>query len=123
MAKKKRKTSKSKRRSPCPIACTLDVLGDKWTLIVVRDLLLGRSRFKEFLESPENIPTNILAERLSRLLENDIVEQIPAEQGSKRMAYRLTEKGQALRPVLRAMVKWGLRWEPGTRTSLRAKSN
>jgi len=56
----------STRRSPCPVACSLDLIGDKWTLLVIRDLLFGRSRFKDFAASPEGIPTNILSERLGR---------------------------------------------------------
>lgn len=103
------------RRSPCPVACSLDLFGDRWTLLVVRDLFLGRARFKEFTAAPEGIPTNILAERLERLLAHGIIEQIPAEDGTKRLAYRLTEKGQALRPVLKAMRDWGLAWVEATR--------
>jgi len=62
------------RRSVCPIATTLDLLGDKWTLLVVRDLLfVGKRRFGEFLESPEGIPTNILTDRLRRLEEHGVV--------------------------------------------------
>jgi DNA-binding HxlR family transcriptional regulator len=87
-------------------------------LLVVRDLLLGRSRFKDFTASPEGIPTNILAERLERLLEADVIETMPAAEGSRRLAYRLTKKGMALLPVLRAMKDWGLKWEKGTRTDI-----
>ena len=85
---------------------------------MVRDLLLGRGRFKEFLASPEGIPTNILTDRLERLLEAGVVDRIPASNGGKRMAYRLTPKGRALRPVLRGLSAWGLRWEPGTRVGM-----
>jgi DNA-binding HxlR family transcriptional regulator len=109
------KTVAVERRSPCPVACTLDILGDRWTLLVVRDLFLGRARFKDFEASPEGIPTNILSERLERLLRANIVEQVPAGEGSKRFAYRLTTKGKALAPVLLAMRDWGLKWEKGTR--------
>ena len=56
------------RRSRCPVACTLDVLGDRWSLLVVRDVMRGKRRYAEFLESPEGIPTNILADRLKRLV-------------------------------------------------------
>ena len=83
--------------------------------MIVRDLMLGRSRFRDFSASPEAIPTNILSDRLERLLEHNIVEQIPAQDGTKRFAYRLTEKGQALQPVLRAMRDWGLEWDKTTR--------
>ncbi|MBS0659074.1 MAG: helix-turn-helix transcriptional regulator [Verrucomicrobia bacterium] len=106
------------RRSPCPVACFLDLLGDRWTLLVVRDLLLGRSRFKEFVASPEGIPTNILSERLRRLTEQGVVEQIESSPGSKHLAYRLTRRGQALRPVLESMRAWGLKHLRGTRAAL-----
>ena len=99
------------RRSPCPVACGLDLFGDKWTLLIIRDLILGRSRFKDFIESPEGIPTNILSDRLERLRDGGLVEHIPAADGSKRLA---------LRPVLRAMRDWGLKWEPGTKATMEA---
>jgi DNA-binding HxlR family transcriptional regulator len=106
-------------RSPCPVACMLDVCGDRWTLLVIRDLFFGRSRFKDFSASPEGIPTNILSDRLNRLLRHGLAEQVPAEDGSLRMGYQLTEKGRALRPVLEAMRDWGLKWEPTTRAEMR----
>ncbi len=102
------------RRSPCPVACALDIFGDRWTLLIIRDLFLGRRRFKEFAGSPEGIPTNILSNRLERLLGGGLVRQIPADKGSKRLAYELTEKGLALRPVLQSIRDWGLQWESGT---------
>ena len=116
----KRRRAPDDRRSPCPVACALDLLGDRWTLLVVRDLMLGRSRFKDFIASPEKIPTNILSERLARLAKHDIVEQRPVSEGSKRLSYHLTEKGLALRPVMRAMKEWGLEWEEGTEARLSA---
>ncbi len=103
-----------RRRSPCPVACALDLIGDRWTLLVIRDLLLGRSRFKDFAASPEKIPTNILSDRLERLVGHGVIEKVPATEGGKRFAYRLTDKGEALRPVLLALRDWGLAWEPGT---------
>lgn len=108
----------SSRRSPCPVSCALDLFGDRWTLLVIRDLMLGRSRFKDFVSSPEGIPTNILSDRLERLLEAGIVRQIPAFDGGKRMAYELTEKGDSLRPVMKSIRDWGLTWEPGTKAIL-----
>lgn len=113
-AKKPAKPTGDARRSPCPVACALDLFGDRWTLLVIRDLMRGRSRFKEFTGSPEGIPTNILSDRLERLQLKGIVEQVPATEGGKRMAYALTEKGESLRPVLLAIRDWGLKWEPGT---------
>jgi DNA-binding HxlR family transcriptional regulator len=121
MPKPEVKSGKSKpRRSPCPVSCALDVLGDRWTLLVIRDLMLGRSRFKEFLASPEGIPTNILSDRLSRLLQHRIVTQVSASEGAKHLAYQLTKKGRALQPIVKAMMDWGLSWEKGTRAALRA---
>jgi len=106
------------RRSLCPVACSLDIFGDRWTLLVVRDLFFGRTRFKDFTASPEGIPTNILSERLERLLEHGIIEQMPAEDGTKRLAYRLTEKGKSLGPVLKAMREWGLAWDKSARAMI-----
>lgn len=102
------------RRSVCPLACGLDLFGDRWTLLIVRDLLAGDRRFKDFTGSPEGIPTNILSERLARLLKHKFIVQVTPPDGSKHLAYRLTAKGEALRPILGAMRDWGLQWEPGT---------
>jgi DNA-binding HxlR family transcriptional regulator len=113
-AKKLKNQAGEGLRSPCPVACALDIVGDRWTLLVIRDLSFGRSRFKDFCASPEGIPTNILAERLQRLMRHGLAEQVPAEDGSLRMGYRLTEKGRSLEPVLKAMRDWGLKWEPET---------
>lgn len=122
MPKVKRKPSAGRkgiaRRSPCPVACSLDIVGDRWTLLVIRDLMLGRTRFRDFAASPEGIPTNILSDRLERLLRHEIVEQIPAQDGTKRFAYRLTEKGKALGPLLKAMRDWGLAWDKETKVLL-----
>jgi DNA-binding HxlR family transcriptional regulator len=114
MAKNRR--SPAPRRSPCPVACSLDILGDKWTLLVIRDLFLGKSRYGEFLASPEGIPTNILAERLARLEETGLVTSEPYQQNPPRLAYTLTPKGRDLRKVLLSLVAWGKRHLPGTKT-------
>lgn len=123
MAKRKNEQPEDKAgellRSPCPVACTLDIIGDRWTLLVIRDLMFGRSRFKDFTSSPEGIPTNILSERLNRLMRHGLAEQVPAEDGAMRRGYRLTEKGRSLAPVLEAMRDWGLKWEPGTKALMR----
>jgi DNA-binding HxlR family transcriptional regulator len=103
------------RRSPCPVACALDLIGDKWTLLVIRDLACGKSHFKEFGESPEGIATNILADRLARLVTEGLVERSPSSVQPGRDAYRLTAKGKSLGPVLRAVAKWGLANIPGTK--------
>ena len=94
------------RRSECPVATTLDLLGDKWTLLVVRDLLDGKHRFRDFEGSPESIPTNILTERLRRLVDAGLAEQVPIP-GSKRRAYAPTDAARALRPTLVELARWG----------------
>ncbi|MBL1178989.1 winged helix-turn-helix transcriptional regulator [Pantanalinema sp. GBBB05] len=105
------------RRSPCPIACTLDLIGDRWTLLVIRDMMFfGKQRFEEFLESPEGISTNILTSRLKALEQLGLVEKIPYSNHSRRMNYQLTEQGHSLRPVLMAIVRWGLQQIPDTHT-------
>jgi DNA-binding HxlR family transcriptional regulator len=96
-------------------------LGDKWSLLIVRDMNLGRTRCKEFIASPERIPTNILSDRLEKLCRAEVIQQVPAEDGTKRMAYQLTPKGRALRPVIMAMKNWGLRWQEGTQVLLQKK--
>jgi len=101
-------------RSACPVACSLDLLGDKWTLLVVRDLLLGKATYSEFQNSPEGIPTNILAERLKRLLAAGIIEKSRYQERPVRYAYHLTKKGGDLRPVLLAMIDWGNQYIAGT---------
>ena len=101
------KSQASCKRSICAIACTLDILGDKWTLLVVRDLLMFDKRlFSEILQSPENIRTNILADRLRRLEEAGIITKKPYQQNPVRYAYRLTSAGIALRPVFKEVIHW-----------------
>jgi DNA-binding HxlR family transcriptional regulator len=101
------------RRSFCPVACTLDVLGDRWSLLVVRDVMRGKKRYTEFLESPEGIPTNILADRLKRLATKGVIRSHRYSQHPPRVEYELTPKGEDLRPIMRAMVEWGVRHAGG----------
>ncbi len=103
-------------RSICPIAVTLDILGDKWTLLVVRDLLLGATRYNDFLDTPENIRTNILADRLKRLEEHGLIAKTAYQARPVRYEYRLTQKGLALRPMIRQIVKWANEFYPQTYT-------
>src|SRR5947209_4789431 len=118
--KRKRKDPKTEAhgflRSPCAVACTLDLMGDKWSLLVVRDLLRGHVTFGELQNSPEGIPTNILAERLKRLEEAGLLAKSAYQEHPVRYAYGLTEKGKALSDVLLALVRWGKKHIPGTRT-------
>ena len=80
------------RRSRCPVACKLDVLGDRWSLLVVRDLMRGKRRFVEFLSSPEAIPTNILADRLRRLVANGILTKQPKDAAGKAATPKTAKK-------------------------------
>lgn len=102
-------------RSLCPVSSVLDILGDKWTILVVRDMLfLGKRLYKELADSPENIPTNILADRLKRLEAAEVIEKRPYQDKPVRYEYTLTERGEALRPLLIELAKWGNRYIPGT---------
>lgn len=94
------------RRSECPISSSLDILGDRWTLLVMRDALGGKTRFSEFERSPERIPTNILTDRLNRLVNAELLERVRIG-SSSRHAYQPTDRGRDLRPVLLALAQWG----------------
>jgi len=103
------------KRSPCPVASTLDLIGDRWTLLVIRDMMFfNKQRFEEFLESPEGISTNILTSRLKLLEELGFVQKTRYSNHSRRMNYHLTEKGKSLRPVLKVITAWGLKHIDGT---------
>lgn len=103
------------RRSDCPLACALEILGDKWTLVVVRDLLLGKRRYSAFLESGEGITTNILADRLKQLERHGLIEKHPYQDNPRRYEYRLTRTGKDLWPIIRAMIAWSREYIPGTK--------
>jgi DNA-binding HxlR family transcriptional regulator len=94
-------------RSPCPISSALDVLGDKWSLLIIRDLIIhGPRTYSQFLDAPERISTNILASRLELLACLKLIERTSPEAASRNNAYHLTESGAELRPTLEAMGKW-----------------
>jgi len=118
MKEKKLAESGKFLRSPCPVACTLDILGDKWTLLVVRDLFAGKRKYGELQASFEKIPTNILAERLKRLIEQQIIVKSPYQSHPVRYEYTLTAKGKELGVVLKAMVQWGEKHITGSKASL-----
>ncbi|MEM7674198.1 MAG: helix-turn-helix domain-containing protein [Verrucomicrobiota bacterium] len=103
-----------KFRSKCALASSLDIFGDKWTLLVIRDMFRGCTHFKDFEASPERIATNILSNRLMRLVEHGLVEKYPSKRILGRDAYRLTKQGRSLEPVLRGMLDWGKANIPGT---------
>ena len=96
----------------CPVARTLDIVGDRWTLLVLRDLGLGVRRFNELLQSCEGISTNLLANRLKKLEERGMVERSFYSDHPPRAEYHLTEKGRAFTKVIRALYDWGTTYEP-----------
>lgn len=103
------------RRSECAIAGTLDLLGDRWSLLIVRDLLVrGELRYGDFMIAGESIPTNTLATRLRDLEAAGILDRAMYQDNPPRYSYRLTDKGRELGPVLDAVANWGLRHVPGT---------
>lgn len=95
-------------RSNCSIARTLELAGDKWTLLIVRDLMWhGKQTFQALQESSERVPSNILSDRLKRLAEWGLVERSAYQTNPVRFAYRLTEKGKSLEPILLELMAWG----------------
>lgn len=109
-------------RSPCPVAAALDLLGDRWTLLVLRDLFWGKQRYGEFLASPEQIPTNLLAERLVRLEQGGLIRSQLYLQRPPRNEYVLTEQGRGLLPTIKALAAWGEQHFPGTKGMTTAQS-
>lgn len=110
------RTRKPASRSLCPIATTLDIVGDRWSLILVRDMMSGKKRFAEFLASPEKITTSVLTDRLTNLEATGLVERRPYQQRPPRHEYLLTEHGLDLLPVLQEISRWANRTVPGTWT-------
>ena len=96
------------RRSDCPLSCFLDHWGDKWTFILLRDLLAGPKKFSGFLESGEPLPTNLLSSRLARLVEDGYVAKTQYQDRPKRFEYSITEKGAGLVPIMSVMVDWAV---------------
>ena len=101
-------------RSGCPIANTLEIVGDRWSLVILRDMVNGKRRYSDFLASPEGITTNVLADRLAMLERHAIIAGEPYQRRPQRFEYALTEKGWGLLPVLQEMCRWGNRHIPGT---------
>ena len=103
---------KSKRRSGCPVSISLEMFGDRWSLLIIRDLMVrGYRTFKEFQESGEGIATNILADRLHKLQGTGIITAEAEETDGRKVNYRLTEKGIDLAPVLLELLIWGAQHE------------
>ncbi len=94
---------------PCSVGRSLSVIGDRWTLMVLRNAFLGTRRFDDF-QSILGVTGHVLADRLKRLVESDILKRVPYRDRQERYEYRLTEKGRDLYPVLLALVAWGDKW-------------
>ena len=111
------------RRSGCPINLTLEVVGDKWSLLIIRDMIFGNRRhFRELLRSEEGIASNILADRLRRLVEQGIISRADDPSHKQKGIYSLTEQGIELLPILAQMSAWGLKYLPVTEElGIRAK--
>ena len=106
---------KKSRRSNCPINFALETFGDTWSLLIIRDLMFfGKTYYGDFLKSEEHIATNILADRLFRLEKVGIIEKIPNPNDKRKDAYRLTEKGVDLLPMLLEIIAWSAKYDPKT---------
>jgi DNA-binding HxlR family transcriptional regulator len=109
-----------KKRSPtiCPVVFSLDIFGDKWSLVVLRDILLrGKSHFRELLASEEKIASNILSARLESLVAEDLLIKQDDPRNKSAAIYRPTEKALDLLPMLFAMMQWGIKYNPNSDTS------
>ncbi len=102
------------QRSQCPIASALDFVGDKWSLLIIRDIsLFGKHKNKDFQNAGEKIPTNILANRLTSLVENGLLEKRLYQNRPPRYEYHLTDAGKALVPVIQSMAIWADKYIDG----------
>lgn len=98
-------------RSDCPISCSLDVFGDKWSLLIIRDIMLrGKLSYSEFLESEEKIATNILSNRLTILVAEKILTKQVSPTNKSKFIYSLTEKGIDLLPIVIEIMDWGAKY-------------
>jgi DNA-binding HxlR family transcriptional regulator len=107
-----RNITSSKRRSGCPLNASVEMLGDHWSLLIIRDMMLREFRsYKEFMQCYEGIATNILADRLRKLMHYGIIAAEPDPSDGRKQAYFLTAKGIDLAPVLTEMVLWAAAYE------------
>lgn len=98
---------KFKKRSECPISCSLDIFGDKWSLLIIRDMIFfNKSTYGDFLKSAEGIATNILASRLQSLEENKLIEKLEHPESKAKVLYRLTQKSIDLLPIIIEIHLW-----------------
>ncbi len=112
----------TKSRSSCPVTFALDLFGDKWSLLILRDLLLrNKYHYQEFLNSGEGISTNILADRLSQLESNKLINKKKDQQNKKQYIYSPTDKAKDLIPMLAEMITWSAKYDPKTGVPLKMK--
>ena len=103
------------RRSDCPISFALDMFGDKWSLLIIRDLMFkGKKYYGDFSQSEERISTNILAERLERLEAEDFISKTRDSENRSKYEYRLTQKGIDLLPVFLDIIAWSAKYDANT---------
>jgi DNA-binding HxlR family transcriptional regulator len=107
-----RRRSRAKSRSGCPVSKSLEVVGDRWSLLIIRDMMIrGARSFKEFQQSGEGIASNILADRLRKLTSAGLISSQAGETDGRRVNYRLTQKGIDLAPVLLELLIWGAHYD------------
>lgn len=94
---------------PCSVARALSVVGDRWTMLILRNAFMGIRRFDDF-QANLGVTRHLLSDRLKRLVEEDVLKKVPYQDRQQRFEYRLTEKGRDLYPVLLSLVKWGDKW-------------
>ena len=108
-------TKEPQRRSGCPISYALDIFGDKWTLLIIRDMLFKQKRrYGQFAESEEKIATNILADRLTKLEVEGLVTRQTDPENGRQIVYALTSKALDLAPMLIEMILWSAKYDPDT---------
>ncbi len=105
----------SKRSNGCPIVFALDILGDKWTLLVLRDLIFkGKAYYQDFLEAGEGVATNVLADRLALLKKEGLIDSRPDPDNRRKIIYRPTDKALDLIPMILEMVRWSAKYDKRT---------
>lgn len=108
-----------KQRSDCPISSALDIIGDKWSLLIVRDIMMnGKNTYNEFLKSVEKIATNVLADRLTMLEATGIITKEEHPESKAKIYYKLTEKGIDLLPVLIELILWADEYLPVSKSAV-----
>ena len=102
----------------CPIRYVMGVFGDRWSLLIIRDMMFrGSTRFQDFLDADEGISTNILSDRLTRLEAHQIISRQRDPANGRQVLYRLTDKGRDLLPVMLAVIDWAEKYDPDTSVS------